>query len=88
MTGDNPTAVAIAFGITLAEMDAANVNTPDYGLFQVGLELAIPLPGHGTEPTAPPATVSPLQIAGTYVIEAGDFPGSVAKKFNVTATNG
>lgn len=75
--GDNPTAVANSFGVTLQEMDAANVNTPDYGLFQVGLQLAIPL-GHGVEPTVPP------QIAGTYILQAGDYPGLLAEQFRVT----
>ncbi|MCE9622743.1 MAG: LysM peptidoglycan-binding domain-containing protein [Actinomycetia bacterium] len=75
--GDNPTAVANSFGVTLAEMDAANVNTVDYGLFQVGLQLAIPVATDSTTTTNP-------QIGGTYTIEAGDYPGSVAEMFQVT----
>ena len=67
-TGDNPTLIADAFGVTLEALNAANVDTYDYELFYEGLAIAIPTGG----------------TLGTYALQEGDFPGSVAEMFHVT----
>ncbi|MEQ1874270.1 MAG: LytR C-terminal domain-containing protein [Ilumatobacteraceae bacterium] len=78
--GDNPQGVAAMFSVTMEELNAANVDTQGYELFLVGLEIWVPAS------TLTTATTTPLhlEVGGTYTLAAGDFPGSVAAKFNVT----
>jgi len=67
-SGDYPLAVAKKFGITVAELDAANVATPNYGMFPVGLKVTIPagakVPGATPETTTPGATTPPATSGG------------------------
>lgn len=98
--GDVPFNVATRFGVTLDALNLANVDTPNYSSFYVGLKIKIPagatiptattpptsVPGSGTT-VAPVTTIAPDSngcTPGTYVIVEGDLPGTVAKNFNVT----
>lgn len=85
--GDNPTSVASYWGISLQELNEVNATTTGYDIFFVGLKIKIPV--GATIPaldTAPGDTIpaTEVEICGDYTLASGDFPGSVAKKFNVT----
>jgi LysM repeat protein len=87
IAGDNPTKVAAFYDITLDQLNAANVGTSGYSIFFVGMKIKIPagakIPDVGE---APGETIPPIEpcIAGEYTLLAGDFPGIVADKFDVT----
>jgi LysM repeat protein len=96
-SGDVPFLVARKFGVTLDALNLANVDTPGYSAFFVGLEIIIPAGGtipdpsaNTTIPATPANTTTTLAggqsncAAGSYVIVAGDLPSTVAKKFDVT----
>lgn len=83
--GDTPSGVASRYGVTLAQLDAANIDTPGYPAFLVGIQIKIP-PG-ATIPTSTVPQLEPgdkLCIAGKYVIKEGDTPSGVASDFGVT----
>jgi LysM repeat protein len=91
--GDVPSAVARRFGITLDALVQANTDTPNYASFYVGLTIKIP--AGATVPTSSTTTTQPLPdltkgtvkgncVRGTYTVQKGDLPGTVAKKFNLT----
>ncbi|MFM7044170.1 MAG: LysM peptidoglycan-binding domain-containing protein [Ilumatobacteraceae bacterium] len=83
--GDTPSGVAARYGITLAALDAANIDTSGYPAFLVGIQIKIP-PG-ATIPTSTVPQLEPgdkLCIAGKYVIKDGDTPSGVASDFGVT----
>lgn len=91
--GDWPITVAEKFKITVDQLALANMDTPGYASFMVGMTINIPagatLPQDSgtTLPGAPTTTVGgggSNCIAGTYVIVAGDLPSRVAKKFDIT----
>ena len=85
--GDLPVTVAEKFKITVDQLALANMDTPGYGGFMLGLTIIIPagatLPQDSgtTLPGAPTTTADPGGsncISGTYVIKAGDLPSRVA----------
>jgi LysM repeat protein len=85
--GDSPGRVAKRFGITLSALTQANLNTPGYTGFLVGVKIIIPagatiptstLPGQTTTTTAAPC------VMGTYVLVKGDNPQKVARHLKVT----
>lgn len=83
--GDSPSAVADLYNITLAQLDAANFDTPGYEAFLVGITIKIP-PG-ATIPTTTAPLVDPasgLCVQGKYVLESGDTKSGVASEFKVT----
>jgi LysM repeat protein len=97
--GDVPFTVANRYGITVDALNLANVDTSGYGSFYVGLKIKIPagavvpsstLPSETTQPATPAETTTTLAggasncAQGSYTIVAGDLPGAVAKKFDVT----
>lgn len=89
--GDYPSKVADRFGITLDALQLANADTANYSMFYVGLKIKIPagatIPEESPDTTAVPGetttTVSTC-AQGSYTIESGDLPSTVAKKFDVT----
>lgn len=90
--GDYPSKVAAHFGITLDALQLANADTAGYSAFYVGLKIKIP--AGATIPTddSPETTGVPGETTttvstcaqGSYTIEDGDIPATVAKKFDVT----
>lgn len=98
-SGDVPVNVAKRFGVTLDALNLANADTAGYSGFYVGLVIKIPAGATIPDPTATTTTVAgatPAQTTttiagggdncapGSYVIEDGDLPSTVAKKFDVT----
>lgn len=96
-TGDVPFTVATRFKVTLDALNLANVDTQGFNIFYPGLVIKIPagatIPDPSTLPTQPAGggesttTVAGLGDnckAGSYVIQEGDIPSTVANKFNVT----
>lgn len=83
--GDTPSGVAARYGISLAALDAANIDTPGYPAFLVGIQIKIP-PGATIPSTtiAQPEPGDKLCIAGKYIIKEGDTPSGVASDFGVT----
>jgi LysM repeat protein len=97
--GDVPFNVANRYGITVDALSLANVDTPGYGAFYVGLKIKIPagaitpsstVPTDTTLPATPSETTTTLAggasncAQGSYTIVDGDLPFTVAKKFDVT----
>ncbi len=91
--GENPTKIAIAYGLRTDELLAAN-NLKDGALLQPGQMLTIPAP----KPTAKPAEthkaeVAPKQIdvpptrttPGLRFVKKGDTATSIAKNYGLTA---
>ncbi len=104
VAGDNPSAIAQRFGVTLQALVGANGWTNLATQFPFpGQTIVIPpgaknpayIPPDQTATTLAPDggtgtttdgggdTVDP-DVAGTYVVEAGDFPVKIAEKFDVT----
>ncbi len=96
---DVPFSVANRFGITVDELALANADTQGYGAFYVGLKIKIPagatIPSQSTATTTTVATTpgeTTTTLAGggstcaqgSYTIQAGDLPGKVAAKFDIT----
>jgi LysM repeat protein len=98
--GDVPFTVANKFGITLDALNLANVDTSGYSAFYVGLKIKIPvgatIPSASTDTTTTTTASTPSETTttlagggsnctqGSYTIVAGDLPGTVATKFDVT----
>ena len=93
VSGDVPSKVARRFGITLDALVQANTDTPNYAAFNVGL--IIKIPAGATVPTTSSTTTQPLQdltggtvkgncVRGTYTVQKGDLPSTVATKFSLT----
>jgi LysM repeat protein len=91
--GDARSAVARRFGISLSALDQANTDTANYNQFYIGL--LIKIPAGATVPTSSTTTTQPLPdltkgtvkgncVRGTYTVQKGDLPSTVAKKFNLT----
>lgn len=94
--GDNPSAIAQRFGVTLDALVTANGWTNLSTQFPFpGQTILIP-PGAKNPAYIPPGQpvttvaggvtpdVPAVDTGGTYVIEAGDFPVRIAEKFDVT----
>ena len=90
--GDYPSKVAHRFGITTTALDQANTDTGGYGSFYIGLKINIPAGATVPTSTIPPTSSLPdltggkgtKCVRGTYTIQKGDLPTSVAKMFNLT----
>ncbi len=97
--GDVEFSVANKFGITLDALRLANADTQGYSAFYVDLKIKIPagaiIPSQSTETTTTVATTpgeTTTTLAGggstcaqgSYTIQAGDLPGKVAAKFDIT----
>ncbi|MBI4936038.1 MAG: LysM peptidoglycan-binding domain-containing protein [Actinobacteria bacterium] len=97
--GDVPFTVANRYGITVDALQLANVDTPGYGAFYVGLKIKIPagaITPSSTVPTETTLSATPSETTttlagggsncaqGSYTIVEGDLPGTVAQKFDVT----
>ena len=78
VAGDVPVNVAKRFGITLEALSLANVDTPGYGSFFVGLVIKIPegalVPGPTT--TAAPSTATTPSDGGTPALTTTVAPDS------------
>lgn len=98
-SGDVPFTVANKYGITLDALNLANVDTPGYSAFYLGLKIIIPAGAVTPQSTLVPDTTLPVTpsettttlaglasncIAGKYKIQDGDLPSTVASKFDVT----
>ena len=71
--GDFPSAVAQMFGITVAELNAANLDVPGYGPFAVGTVINIPAWGDvDTATTFPDSTTSTLPDPNAFPPVIGD----------------
>lgn len=83
--GDTQSGVAARYGVTLAALDAANIDTVGYPAFLVGITIKIP-PGATIPTTTVPQLVpgDTLCIAGKYIIKEGDTPSGVASDFGVS----
>jgi LysM repeat protein len=82
--GDTLGGIARRFGVTLSALMAAN-NIRDANLIFVGQALKIP---GGSAVTPTPAATNPgtgaTPVAMYYIVQPGDVPGAIAKKFNVS----
>jgi murein DD-endopeptidase MepM/ murein hydrolase activator NlpD len=86
--GDIPASIARRFGISVDALLAANQIT-DPRRLQIGQQLIIP-PAGATMTTPVPATNQPVVSAaagteGTYTVQRGDIPASIARRFGITA---
>jgi murein DD-endopeptidase MepM/ murein hydrolase activator NlpD len=91
--GDIPASIARRFGISVELLMAANQIT-DPRRLQIGQQLIIPAPGATAPPTSTPVPVAsaetvtaPAGMAGTYTVQRGDIPGSIARRFGITANS-
>jgi LysM repeat protein len=93
--GDNPTKIAIAFGLKTDELLAAN-NLKDGAILRQGQMLTIPTPKPATKPIiaevhkadvpakqtdVPPTRTTP----GMHIVKKGDTATSIAKIYGLTA---
>jgi LysM repeat protein len=87
--GDNPYDIAQRFGVSVEElMDANDITDP--GSLAVGQKLVIPgqEPGQVPEGTASPEAEAPTatpSAEGGYIVQEGDYPGSIAEQFGISA---
>jgi murein DD-endopeptidase MepM/ murein hydrolase activator NlpD len=85
--GENPYRVARRFGISVNALMTVNHIT-DPGNLRVGQQLVIPPPD--TTPTPLPAApiatslAAPTGEATTYIVQAGDIPYRIARRFNIS----
>jgi len=77
--------IAQHFGVSVEELMEVNDIT-DPASLSVGQNLVIP--GQGPEdaatPEGQPATATP-SAEGVYIVQEGDYPGSIAEQFGITA---
>ncbi len=78
-SGDSPSAVADRFGVTVAELAAANLDNPDYARFLVGMEIR--LPSSGPTPSSVAATTSPVTSPVTSLAAPAGVDGVVTLAF-------
>ncbi len=87
--GDTPYDIAQRFGVSVEELMEANEIT-DPASLAVGQKLVIPgqEPGRVPEGAATPegeaATATP-SAEGVYIVQEGDYPGSIAEQFGISA---
>jgi LysM repeat protein len=82
--GDTLSVIAKRFGVTLAALMAAN-NIKNADRIYVGQALRIP--GGSVLTPTPPATnpaTGATPVAMYYIVQKGDVPGTIARKFNVS----
>jgi LysM repeat protein len=97
VAGDNPSAIAQRYGVTLQALVAVNGWTNVSTQFPLpGKTILIPagaknpayIPPDPSNTTLPPEVGTPdvpdEDIGGTYVIVSGDFPFKIAEKFGVS----
>ena len=89
--GDNPTKIAIAFGLKTEELLAAN-NLKDGAILHANQMLTIPTPkpvvaeAHKTEPPAKQTDVRPTRTTpGLHIVKKGDTAFSIAKTYGLTS---
>jgi len=85
--GDTPYDIAQRFGVSVEELMEANDIT-DPASLSVGQKLIIPgqEPGLVPEGTATPEGETPTPSAeGVYIVQEGDYPGSIAEQFGISA---
>lgn len=96
--GDTPSSIAAQFNVSLDELLSVNGITDPTSLF-VGQELTIPGTGGTAEPqddptaapTEPPAEEEPppeptsAAEDGTYIVQEGDTPETIAAQFGISA---
>ena len=95
--GDSAYAIALKFGITVEELASANdMTVAEIAGLSVGQKLIIPQrapeqqqPVTTTTPqtSEPVATSTPAPVAGeegTYTVQDGDIPVTIAEKFGIT----
>jgi LysM repeat protein len=92
--GDVAYDIALKFGITVEELAAANNMSMDQiAQLSVGQKLIIPRPPSQQQPVAtatpqtngPTPTHTPSASGGTYTIQEGDYPSSIAEKLGISA---
>jgi LysM repeat protein len=96
VAGDNPSAIAQRFGVTLQALVTVNGWTNVSTQFPFpGQTILIPAGAKNPAYVTPDQTITTVagevtpespavDTGGTYVIEAGDFPVRIAEKFDVT----
>jgi LysM repeat protein len=94
--GDSAYAIALKFGITVEELAAANdMTVAEIADLSVGQKLIIPQRAQEQQPVTtttpqtsePAATSTPAPVAGeegTYTVQDGDIPVTIAEKFGIT----
>jgi LysM repeat protein len=92
--GDVAYDIALKFGITVEELAAANnMSIEQIAELSVGQKLVIPRPPSQQQPVTtatreasePTATRTPSAGGGTYIVEEGDYPSSIAEKLGISA---
>jgi len=94
--GDTVYAIALKFGITVEELASANNMTVEQiAQLSVGQKLIIPKAAPGEQQpvtTATPEGAEPVSTStpaaaggGTYTVQDGDYPTSIAEKFGISA---
>jgi LysM repeat protein len=87
--GDTPYDIAQRFGVSVEELMEVNDIT-DPASLSVGQKLIIPgqEPGQVPEGTATPEAEAPTatpSAEGVYIVQEGDYPGSIAEQFGISA---
>jgi LysM repeat protein len=92
--GDIAYDIALKFGITVEELAAANnMSVEQIAELSVGQKLIIPRPPSQQQPvttataqaSGPTATRTPSASGGTYTVQEGDYPSSIAEKLGISA---
>ncbi len=83
--GDTLYDIGLHFGVSVEDLMEANDIT-DPGSLIVGQKLIIPgqEPEGTATPEGPAATATP-SAEGVYIVQEGDYPGSIAEQFGITA---
>jgi murein DD-endopeptidase MepM/ murein hydrolase activator NlpD len=84
--GDIPYNIARRFGISVDALLAANQIT-DPRRLQIGQQLIIPEPETTPSPVSAPASAAPqapVAGPGTYTVQRGDIPASIARRFGIS----
>ncbi|MEM1221322.1 MAG: LysM peptidoglycan-binding domain-containing protein [Verrucomicrobiota bacterium] len=87
-SGDNLTKIARQFGTTVSEIKAINGKSSD--VIRIGEKLIIPAQGGATPTPVPAPTSSSTPVSSTatdfHIVQAGEYPGTIAPQYGMTAT--
>ncbi|MEM8867111.1 MAG: LysM peptidoglycan-binding domain-containing protein, partial [Verrucomicrobiota bacterium] len=87
-SGDNLTKIANRFGTSVSEIKAINGKSSD--MIRVGEKLVIPSGGGSVAAPAASAPTASSSTAGSakgiHVVKAGEYPGTIAPQYGMTAT--
>jgi LysM repeat protein len=81
--GDSLWAIARQYGVTVAELAAANQLAPSATL-RLGQQLSVPAKAAASTSSSAAAFGAPAEVANTYEVKSGDTLGSIARRQGTT----